>query len=159
MQVNGRWCDKTRKSNTIRYSLDQRARRSQSRRGNHRSTVIVYNYADDKVDDGWDDLADQKRTGEVSRITHFCSNSEIGGCRRAGKNKRWDCRYAICKRWIIGDLVVWNPSLRHGRWSVLHTNTNCYNENFKTAFQMLVNIQMIKHIRNIIIWALNLTSC
>lgn len=67
----------SRKRDAVAHFFHQRTCRSQSRRSDVRSTVIIDHDSDDKVDSGDDSLANQHRASVVSWIPHLgCDGKE-----------------------------------------------------------------------------------
>src|SRR6478735_7528171 len=121
-----------RKGNSIADSLDQDTCRSESWRSNIRATEIVYHTADCDIASTDDCLAQDQRSRIVSRIPHFCSNTEKGRGACIGKYQRTDGGHGVCEAWLFEQLVVRYPDciFRCSCRSILYTHGDCKDDDY-----------------------------
>lgn len=95
-----------RKGNSVADSLNQDTCRPKSWRGNIRATEIIYHTANCNVAGTDDCLAQDQRSRIVSRIPHFCSNTEKGWGTCISKDQRTDSGHSVGEAWLFEELVV-----------------------------------------------------
>jgi hypothetical protein len=96
----------SRKCDSITDSLDQDTCGSESWRSNIRATEIVYHTADCDIAGTDDCLAQDQRSRIVSRIPHFCCNTEKSRGACISKDQRTDGRHSVGEAWLFEELVV-----------------------------------------------------
>lgn len=95
-----------RQRKAIRNLLDQHTSRTQRRRRNKRSTVVVDHRPDHNVDTGNAALAEEQRASIVSRVPHFGHDREEGRGAAVGEDQGRHGRDGLRERRVAEELVV-----------------------------------------------------
>jgi hypothetical protein len=85
----------TGKRKTVGNLLHERTGRSESRRGNIRSTVVVNNNADDEVGANGDTTAEGERPDVLLRVPHLRCDGEVCGYTGEGEDEGRDSRHSL----------------------------------------------------------------
>jgi hypothetical protein len=122
--------DEAGKSQSVGDLLDGLASRSQSRRSNVSTAVVVDNDTDDNIDDGDDSLAKDQGLLVVLGLSHLSSNGEEDGSSAVGEDEGSDGRHGLGEGGSVEELVVGLPDTILGGevGALLDTNSDSDDE-------------------------------
>jgi hypothetical protein len=124
VSVEGSRDDQTRKSQTVGDLLDSLSSRSESRRSNIGTAVVVHNNADNDVNDSDDALAKDQSLLVVLGLSHLSSDREEDRSSTVGENESSDGGHSFSEGRGVEELVVGLPDAVLGGevGAVLNTN-------------------------------------
>lgn len=124
--------NQTRKSQAVADLLDGLSSRSESRRSDIGTAVVVDNNTDNDVNNSDDALAKDQSLLVVLRLSHLSSDGEEDGSSAVGKDECGDGRHGLSEGRGVEELVVGLPDTILGGKvrAVLNTNGDGDDEDY-----------------------------
>lgn len=139
MSVEGSRDNQTRKSQTVADLLDSLSSRSESRRSDVGTAVVVDNNADNNVNDSDDALAKDQSLLVVLGLSHLSRNREEDGSSAVGEDEGGDGGHSLSEGRGVEELVVRLPDTILGGevGAVLNTNGDGNDEDYSLLERFL----------------------